>query len=135
MASNYLGRLKPEERKDLIQQLWDIQSGVCFISEEAIDLELHKDILDIDHVVPSKLGGKDDPSNFALTFASANRSKQASDLKLARILHRFKKLQDTIQEAEDRSPNLDDVIKTKGGSKHALKFRRENEHILYSLAQ
>lgn len=135
MASNYLGRLKPEERKDLIQQLWDIQSGVCFISEEAIDLELHKDILDIDHVVPSKLGGKDDPSNFALTFASANRSKQASDLKLARILHRFKKLKDTIQEAEDRSPNLDDVIKTKGGSKHALKFRRENEHILYSLAQ
>jgi len=135
MASNYLGRLKPEERQDLIQNLFDIQSGVCFITEESIDLELHKAILDIDHVVPSKLGGKDDPSNFALTFASANRSKQASDLKLARILYRFKKLQDQIQESEDRSPNLDDVIKTKGGSKYALKFRRENDSILYSLAE
>ena len=40
MASNYLGRLKPEERKELIQQLWDIQNGVCFITEELIDLEL-----------------------------------------------------------------------------------------------
>lgn len=135
MASNYLGRLKPEEREDLIQELWEIQSGTCFISEEPIDLELHKGILDIDHVVPSKLGGKDDRSNFALTFSSANRSKQASDLKLARILHRFKKLQDQIQETDDRSPNLDDVIKTKGGSKFPLKFRRENGNILYSLAQ
>src|SRR5690554_5209434 len=135
MASNYLGRLKPEERKDLIQQLWDIQNGVCFITEEIIDLELHKEILDIDHVVPSKLGGKDDPSNFALTFASANRSKQASDLKLARILHRFKKIQDRLQETEDRSPNLDDIIKTKNGSKHALIFRRDRDTIEYSLAQ
>lgn len=135
MASNYLSKLNSKEREELIKKLWDIQNGVCFITEEAIDLELHKDILDIDHVVPSKLGGKDDPSNFALTFASANRAKQASDLKLARILHRFKKIQDRLQEAEDRSPNLDDIIKTKDGSKHTLKFRRENDTIVYSLAQ
>src|SRR5690606_23585977 len=113
MASNYLSRMNNKEWEELIQKLWDIKNGVCFITEEGIDLELHKDILDIDHVVPSKLGGKDDPSNFALTFASANRAKQASDLKLARILHRFKKIQDRLQETEDRSPNLDDIIKTK----------------------
>lgn len=134
MASNYLSRLSTGDREKLIQDLWEIQNGKCFITEEIIDLELHKSILDIDHVIPSKLGGKDDPSNFALTFASANRSKQASDLKLARILHRFTKIQNEFKEKEDRSPNLDDILKTKSGSKFSLKFRREDNNILYSLA-
>lgn len=134
MASNFLSRLNPEERTKLIQRLWDIQKGICFITEDQIDLELHKELLDVDHVVPSKLGGKDDPSNFALTFSSANRSKQASDLKLARILNRFKRIQDRLQNEEDRSPNLDDIIKSKGGSKYPLKFRREADEILFSLA-
>jgi hypothetical protein len=135
MASNYLQKLNTSERNDLIKNLWDIQNGQCFITEEPIDLDIHKDFLDIDHVVPSMLGGKDDPSNFALTFSSANRSKQASDLKLARILHRFKKIQDSLQEKEDRSPNLNDILKTKGGSKFALKFKRENDQIIYSFGK
>lgn len=135
MASNYLNKLGSTDRGNLIKDLWDIQNGKCFISDEVIDLELHKDILDIDHVIPLSLNGKDDPSNFALTFASANRAKQAADLKLARILHRFKKIQDSIQESEDRNPNLDDIIKLKGGSKFPLRFRRENGHMLYSLGK
>lgn len=134
MASNYLSRLSSTDREKLIKELWDIQGGICFISEETIDLDLHYTVLDIDHVIPSKLGGKDDPSNFALTFSSANRSKQASDLKLARILHRFTKIQNGIKEKEDRSPNLDDILKTKSGSKYSLKFRREDNFILYTLA-
>ena len=135
MSSNYLSRLKPSERKELITTLWNIQNGVCFITEEPIDLDIHYNQLDIDHVVPSKLNGKDDPSNFALTFAEANRSKQASDLKLARILQRFKKIQVDLQMQEDRSPNLDDIIRSKGGSKFTLKFRRENDSVVYSYAQ
>jgi hypothetical protein len=135
MASNYLSRLSSSDREKLINDLWTIQNGKCFISEDAIDKVLHKDLLDIDHVIPSKMGGKDDPSNFALTFASANRSKQASDLKLARILHRFKKIQDNLKEHEDRSPNLNDILKTKEGSKYKLTFKIEDNHILYSLAQ
>jgi hypothetical protein len=134
MSSNYLSRLSPAERKNLINQLWEIQKGLCFISEEKIDIDLHYDQLDIDHVIPSMLGGKDDPSNFALTFASANRSKQASDLKLARILHRFKKIHDDVNEKEDRSPNLEDILKLYDGSKHSLKFRREDDSILYSFS-
>ena len=135
MASNYLGRLSLPDREKLINDLWSIQNGKCFISEDIIDKVLHKDLLDIDHVIPSKLGGKDDPSNFALTFATANRSKQASDLKLARILHRFKKIQDNLKEFEDRSPNLNDILKTKQGSKFKLTFKIEENHILYSLAE
>lgn len=135
MASNYLAKLSTIDRDKLINDLWTIQNGKCFISEDTIDRVLHKDILDIDHVIPSKMGGKDDPSNFALTFASANRSKQASDLKLARILHRFKKIQDNLKEHEDRSPNLNDILKTKQGSKYKLTFKIEDNHIFYSLAQ
>lgn len=135
MASNYLARLSTNDRDQLINDLWKIQNGKCFISEDTIDKILHKDLLDIDHVIPSKMGGKDEPSNFALTFSSANRSKQASDLKLARILHRFKKIQDNLKELEDRSPNLNDILKTKQGSKHKLTFKIEDNHIFYSLAQ
>lgn len=134
MASNFLNRLSLQDRHDLVSQLWEIQNGKCFISEEDIDIELHYNDLDIDHVIPLNSGGKDDTSNFALTFASANRSKQASDLKLARILHRFKKIQENLQEKEDRSPNLNDILKTKNGSQYPLKFRLEDGHILYSLS-
>lgn len=134
MVSNYLNKLNPEDRQSLIERLWTIQNGRCFISDEPIDLDLHSNQLDIDHVVPSSLGGKDDPSNFALTFASANRSKQASDLKLARTLHRYKKIQEHLKDTEDRSPNLDDILGSRGGSKFPLKFRREDDHMFFSLS-
>ena len=83
MASKYLGNLNVAEYEELRNELWHIQNGKCFISDEPIDLVLHKDDLDIDHVMPYSKGGKDDKSNFALTFRSANRSKQDSDLNVA----------------------------------------------------
>ena len=135
MASNYLNRLNSDQRESLVKKLWDIQGGKCFITEDCIDLDLHKKQIDIDHVIPSKLNGKDDPSNFALTFSSANRSKQASDLKLARILHRFKMIQDRLKNTEDRSPNLNDILQTKNGSQHSLAFKRDGRYIMFSLAE
>ena len=134
MSSIYLNSLGTEERKNLIDKLWDIQNGRCFITDELIDLDLHRSDLDIDHVIPTKLGGKDDPSNFALTFSSANRSKQASDLNLARILQSFSKIQDTIKKREDRSPNLDDLLQLKGGAKHRLAFKLKGNTVKYSFA-
>jgi hypothetical protein len=62
MSSLYLSRLSKDDRKQLEQQLWSQQSGKCFISEEPIDLALEE--VDIDHVIPMRDNGKDDPSNF-----------------------------------------------------------------------
>lgn len=90
MASAYLGALSKDDRAVLTRQLWEQQGGRCFISDEPIDLALHE--VDIDHLIPLKNEGPDDPSNFALTHLSYNRSKQASDLRVARVLARLDRI-------------------------------------------
>lgn len=70
MSSLYLARQKPEDRHHMISKLHNTQSGHCFICELPVDLVVHKSTLDIDHVVPLNVGGKDDPSNFALEVTS-----------------------------------------------------------------
>src|SRR4051812_40807646 len=109
MASLYLNKLTPDERHRLIQKLHSTQHGSCFICDKPIDLKLHGDSMDIDHVEPLKLGGKDGEENFALTHAGCNRSKQASDLRVARVLARFERIRAACVE-QNRGPNLADVL-------------------------
>lgn len=132
MSSLYLNSLTVDQRDDLEQRLFDQQQGKCFICEAIIDLELHAS--DIDHVEPTQTGGKDAPSNFALTHASCNRSKQASNLRVARVLSRFARLAEEVK-GENRSPNLSDVLKQYGGAKHNLSFRRENGSVVMTFQE
>ena len=134
MSSLYLNRLSADDRVSLEQELHGIQSGNCFICEQAVDLQIHKGKIDIDHVVPTKVGGKDDRSNFALTHASCNRSKQASNLQVARILKRFEILKEKL-EVENRSPNLGDVLANAGGASEALGFKLAEEGLTYSFPE
>jgi hypothetical protein len=128
MGSLYLSRLTKEDRKKLEQQLWDQQHGKCFISEEPIDLALHD--VDIDHIIPTRDNGKDDPSNFALTLAHYNRSKQAADLRVARVLARFEKIRNSAV-SDDRGANLNDVLREFGGAGSDLRLKLQDDSITY----
>jgi len=131
MTSLYLRRQTPEERKELIRNLFESQNGLCFICEQPIDLILHKDSLDIDHIVPITDSGKDDQSNFALTHASCNRAKQASFLEVARILQRLDRLRDHLAQ-ENRGPNLADILSLNGGGKFNITYSRHGNVIRYA---
>jgi hypothetical protein len=134
MGSLYLNGLTSDQRKELEKQLHSSQKGNCFICGGAIDLVLHANAIDIDHVEPLKTGGEDDLSNFALTHASCNRSKQASDLRVARVLAQFSQIRDAVS-GENRGPNLGDVLVKFGGAKHDLSLRLEGKAVSFSLPQ
>jgi Uncharacterized protein conserved in bacteria len=126
VASGYLGALTKEERGALEQQLWAQQNGKCFISDEPIQLGLHE--VDIDHVIPLKNEGKDDPTNFALTHSSHNRSKQASDLRVARVLARLDRIRAGAV-SDDRGANLGDVLASFGGATKPLRIAIAGDQI------
>lgn len=119
MGSLYLNGLNSDQRKVLEVTLHQTQLGKCFICEKDIDLQLHSGLIDIDHIEPIKTGGKDDTSNFALTHASCNRSKQATNLRVARVMARYTKIRDDVAH-ENRGPNLSDILHHYGGAKHDL---------------
>jgi len=131
MRSLYLSNLQSDKRFKLEQDLWNTQQGVCFICAREIDMKLHRDAIDIDHVEPIKTGGKDDPSNFALTHSSCNRSKQASDLRVARVLARFGQIREECSN-QNRGPNLDDIFQRHDGAKYMLSVRSENQTVKFS---
>src|SRR5436305_1927373 len=120
MASKYLSGLNATDRYDLEQRLLQAQAGHCFICEEVIDYEIQRGHLDVDHVQPLADQGKDEPSNFALAHASCNRSKEAADLRVARVMARFDRIQKAALDLGEDSPNLGDVLGTKGGSRFNL---------------
>lgn len=134
MGSLYLHQLNAEQRKALESKLHQLQDGNCFICEQSIDLQLHANATDIDHVEPIKTGGKDDPSNFALTHSSCNRSKQASDLRVARVLARFAAIRDAVA-PENRGPNLSDVLARYGGAAHKLPIKAEGDTVSFTFPE
>ncbi len=133
MASLYLNKLTPGERHALTEKLHVTQGGNCFICEKPVDLKLHADFLDIDHVEPLKVGGRDGEENFALTHASCNRSKQASNLRVARVLAHFERIRATCGE-QNRGANLADVLVEYGGAKHELWFEVDGNQMRLTFA-
>lgn len=132
--SQYLASLDPNQRTALEQKLLSRQTGRCFICDDPLDLVLHKGQLDFDHVDPLVSQGLDAENNFALTHASCNRSKGATNLEIARRLCEFERLQADAQEQGRRGANLGDVLKRHEGAKARLRLRRAGDYVEYSLA-
>lgn len=135
MSSKYLSSLSDTDRTQLEKKLHQIQKGKCFICDDEIDLELHQDTLDVDHIEPLSQGGKDNVENFALTHSHCNRSKQAANLRIARILARFEKTKEKIEKEEQKSPSLRHILSQHNGSKNAFKITIENDIVKYSFPE
>lgn len=131
----YLESLSDDQQQQLRKRLHDCQSGRCFICDEAIDLILHKGQLDIDHIEPLAEDGLDAENNFALTHASCNRSKRASNLRVARRLVEFERLQEEARQSGKRGANLGDVLKRHGGATAMLRLRCQDGYAEFSLSE
>ena len=132
--SKYLATLTDEQWQQLEQRLHDRQTKCCFICGKTIDLVLQQDQLDIDHIDPLAEDGLDAENNFALTHASCNRSKGASNLQVARRIADFDRLQEDASQAGRRGANLGDVLRRYGGAKARLRLRAGNGHAEFSLS-
>lgn len=131
MSSRYLGSLTKDQRADLERRLLELQGGKCFICGDPLDLKLEQ--VDVDHVEPLGAGGKDNPDNFALAHAQCNRSKQASDLRVARLMAKFSKIQQRCHEEYGRGPTLGDLLKEHAGAQKELKIELTADSAKYAL--
>jgi len=133
VASRYLSGLTDSERNDLALRLHEAQHGECFICGKTVDLDLQP--WDIDHVEPLSGGGKDAPENFALTHSGCNRSKQAANLRVARVLAKFDQIRESVIDLGQNRPNLSDVLAAFGGAKHDVRVKVEDSMVTYSLQE
>jgi hypothetical protein len=133
--SQYLASLDEAGRKALEQRLLERQSGRCFICNKLIDLVLHAGQLDIDHIIPRADIGPDEENNFAITHATCNRQKGASDLRVARRIVEFEELQGAAIEQGERGANLGHVLGRYNGAKAQLRLRRCDDAIEFTLSE
>ena len=127
--SRYVSSLTPEALQVLREKLHSIQSGVCYICRELIDLEHHDGALELDHIEPLAVGGRDTDMNLALTHSKCNRSKGASDLRVARCLAELRSLEEAAKGRGDRRANLGDVLQSRGGATRSLRLKRSGDGV------
>lgn len=126
-----ISRLTAEERQKLKERLLTRQNGRCFITQHSIDLD--RDAVEIDHIIPTRDKGPDDESNWAIVFARANERKQASHLYVARILYVLEHIRENAEDA--RGANLGDVLRHFGGSKFPLRVHLNENAIQFKLSE
>ncbi len=134
VQSQFLAALTDEERNGLERRLLDRQSGRCFTCDIQIDLVLHDGQLEVDHIIPRADNGPDEENNFALTHSTCNRQKGASDLRVARRMAEFDRLQKEAIEQGERGANLGHVLSRYNGAKAPLKLKRSANAVEFVLS-
>ena len=132
MTSQFLKSLSQVEYKNLTTKLLGIQNQCCYICGDKIDIDLHS--TNIDHIIPLANKGKDSQENFAVTHESCNKSKQDADLKIARILHKLKKIQEDVSKT-NRSASLKHILANYNGSQFDFQYKVKNNSLEYSLSK
>lgn len=133
MGLKYLPSLSTEEKQSLTKALLDMQTSKCFICEDEIDLAIH--VTNIDHIIPLNNEGKDSVDNFAVTHESCNKSKQDTNLKIAKILQKLKKIQAKAQSDKNKTASLKEILDLYGGAKFEFKYQLEENQIRYSYSR
>ena len=133
VKSRFLSSLNEKEREELIKKLLDRQDHKCFICEEYLSPDIHE--VDIDHIIPLSQGGRDEENNLAITHRSCNRTKLDSNLEIARVFAKFRKIEKSCIEKKGELPDLSDILNTFGGSKFPFKFQIVDSKIRYSFPQ
>jgi HNH endonuclease len=123
----------PDNRIQLVAKLHNMQGGVCFFGEEALDLT--KDKLEVDHIVPRAKGGKDDENNYAVTCEFHNRNKSDSDLRIARCMARYERTKDLHSDKGPNRPNLGDFLIEIGGGKYEISANVNRDTFEYALSE
>jgi hypothetical protein len=122
-----------ENRIQLIAKLHTMQGGLCFIGEEPLDLA--KDKLEVDHIIPRAKGGKDDENNYAVTCEFHNRNKSDSDLRIARCMARYEKIKNLHSDKGPNRPNLGDFLSEIGGGKYEITAHAGTTTFEYTLSE
>ena len=133
--SPYLDSLKPEEQQELRSRLLQAYRGKCYICQEEVDLEHHKGHIEIDHVIPLAQDGDDAENNFCITHAPCNRTKAASDLRVARCLVELDRLEKTAKTEGGRRVNLGDVLRNHQGSQADLFIEKDGNSVRFSFPE
>ena len=107
---------------------------MCYICSEPIDLSIHHEI-NIDHIIPPVRGGKDSEENFAITHESCNKSKQDSDLEIARTLHILKTIREDVAKNKEGSASLKHILQRYDGSKFDFSYKLGADTIKYSFPE
>jgi HNH endonuclease len=130
--SPFLSSLSDPDLRDLKQRLLDRQSRRCFICDEQLDLVVHADQMEVDHVEPLDEGGSDTENNFALVHNHCNKQKSASDLRVARRMAEFDRLQKEARQQGARAANLGHILGRYGGAAALTRMKIEHDTISFA---